>query len=331
MPTTIDTTQKTMLKRAAMRAALAPSVHNTQPWRLVLSASSLEIRADWARQLRVLDPSKRQLLISCGCALFNLRVVLAVDGYDAVVERLPDPAQPDLIARVSLPEARSTWLPIAALDPMIDRRQTNRRRFEESERVSAESLSAFVSAANAEDAQLFVIQEPEHRVVTASLSQQADVIQNADPAYRAEIRAWTTADPQRRDGVAAIAVPHVDAGAVDEVPIRDFDSHGMGWLPTRTESSSHQCLLLLGTRSDDPTSWVRAGEALERIWLEATARNYVASPLTQVVEIPATRERLRAELNLPMHPHILLRVGRAATTPTSRRRPLEDVLVERDQ
>jgi len=64
------------------------------------------------------------------------------------------------------------------------------------------------------------------------------------------------------------------------------------------------------------------------VLLEVTRQGYVASPLTQIVEIPATRSRLRSDLQLNMHPHILMRVGRAPKTPTSRRRRLEDVLVE---
>jgi hypothetical protein len=42
--------------RAAVRASLAPSVHNTQPWRYAVSRGSLELYADQTRRLRVLDP-----------------------------------------------------------------------------------------------------------------------------------------------------------------------------------------------------------------------------------------------------------------------------------
>jgi len=316
-----------LLRQAATRATLAPSVHNTQPWRFVLNSMSVDLYADRARQLRVSDPTGRQLLVSCGCALFNARVALAAAGCGAVVDRFPEPKDPDLIARIRLPESRSDWLPLGTLDEYIERRQTNRRRFDD-EAVSAETVYELVRAADAEDSELFVIKEPNHRMVTASLSQQADLMQNADPAYRAELRAWTTDDPQRRDGVPAMAVPHVDAGSGDDVPIRDFDTRGMGWLPTHTQSSMRQCLLLLGTRSDNAESWLRAGEALERIWLEATRRNYVAGPLMQVIELPRTRAMLRVELNLSMYPHVLLRVGRAPKTPASRRRRLSDVIVD---
>ena len=315
------------LRRAAVRATLAPSIHNTQPWRFVLSADALEIHADRSRQLRVLDPRGRQMTISCGCALFNARASMGAAGYDPQVARLPDPMQPDLLARSLIGEPRRGWVPIGALDAEAERRHTNRRRFSD-EPVPPEDIAALVEAAHAEGAVLFPIEREEHRQSTARLSQLADEIETADPAYRAELRAWTTDDGRRRDGVPAAAVPHTDAGSGDEIPIRDFDTRGMGWLPTKTQSSMRQCLLLLASAGDDRMAWLRSGEALERVLLELTRRGYVASPFTQVIEVARTNAMLRQELALTMHPHILLRVGRApATTPTRRRR-LVDMIAE---
>jgi len=317
----------TEMHRAAVRATLAPSVHNTQPWRYVITRGSLELHADQSRRLGVLDPRGRQLLLSCGCALFNARVALAAAGYDPIVQRFPDPARPDLLARVTLPTQAAGWVPIGDLDGVIERRRTNRRRFHD-RAVPPEIVDELVEAANAEGAELVPISRPEHRLAAARLSQEADAIEQADPAYRAELRAWTTTDPSRGDGVFSMTVPHVDAGANDDLPIRDFDTSGMGWLPVETRSSMDQCLLLLGTLDDEPASWLRAGEALERVWLQLTRRGYVASPLTQVIEVARTHELLRLELQLRMHPHLMLRVGRAAETPASNRRPIQDVLNE---
>jgi nitroreductase len=93
--------QPDALRDAVARAILAPSVHNTQPWHFVLRDDALELRADWSRKLDALDPTGRQLIISCGCALFNARVGLAAAGYEAIVERFPDHADPDLLARIT--------------------------------------------------------------------------------------------------------------------------------------------------------------------------------------------------------------------------------------
>lgn len=328
-PVAYRPTVRDALRLAAIRATLAPSVHNTQPWQLRLIENTLELRADRSRQLAVLDPTLRQLLVSCGCALFNARVMLAAAGYPAAVRRLPEPADPDLLATLTIDPIGDPPDPsgIGTLNTVIETRQTNRRQFS-AEAVPAQVITELVAAAEAEQSGLFVIAEQEHRIATAVLSQRADAEQNANPAYRAELRAWTSDDPARRDGVPASAVPHVDAGSGDDIPIRDFDSRGTGWLPTETRSSLWQCLLLLTTFDDSPAGWLRGGEALERIWLVATRHGFAVSPLTQVIEVPHTRQQLRVELNLPGHPVVLLRVGRAPVTASSHRRRLADVLVE---
>jgi nitroreductase len=312
------------LARAATRAALAPSVHNTQPWRFVVTHDTVEIRSDFSRQLTVLDPRARQLTISCGCALFNARVAIAAAGFEPVVARFPDPEIPDLLARVSLGEARD-WVPIGALDQAVDDRRTNRRAFAD-EAIPASVIYDLVAAARSEFGYLIPITTPEHRAATAELSGLAERIQAADPAYLAELRDWTTDDPRRGDGVQAATVPYAGrlSDAHDAVPIRPFDVRGQGWLPSSSHSDADQCLLLLASLDDGPESWLRTGEALERVWLELTRLGYAASPLSQLVEVAQTHERLRASLQIDLHPEILLRVGLAPDmVQTPRRRPDE--------
>lgn len=313
------------LEHAADQARLAPSVHNTQPWHFRITTDSFEIRADRSRQLEVLDPHGRQLLISCGCAMFNARVALAVHDLGTEVELMPDPHQPDLLARLTVTGERTHDKALGDLDEWIMQRQTNRRRFAE-EAVPSEFVDTLIGAASAEETTLIHLTDIADRLTLARLSQYADQQQLADPAYRAELRAWTTSDPKRRDGVPAAAVPHVDAGARDDIPIRDFDTHGMGWLPVETRSSVNQCLLLLCAAGDNPIAWLQVGQALERVLLEITRHGYAASPLTQAIEHPWTRETLQTELGLPLHPDIVLRVGRAPLTGSAPRRPLADLL-----
>jgi nitroreductase len=316
------------LRRAAVRATRAPSVHNTQPWQFVLNADTLEIFADTSRQLSVLDPLGRQLLLSCGCALFNARVSLAASGYAAHVERFPDPSRVDLVARISAgPLGESPEAGLAQLDPVIDERQTNGRQLMD-EHVPPDIVAMLIDAAGREGAEAFAIERPEDRLTVARLSQQADELENSDPAYRAELRAWTSDDPRRQDGVIALAVPHVDGDAQDDLPIRDVDTRGTGWLPAQTHSSADRCLLLLGALEENRVAWLRAGEALDRVLLEIARRGFAASPLTQVVEVPKTAALLRQELQLTMHPLVLLRVGRAPTMSPTRRRRLVDMLIE---
>lgn len=327
MSTMITARRAMLLRRAAVRATLAPSVHNTQPWTLHVTSDELRVHRDRSRQLTVLDPTGRQLLVSCGCAVLNARVALAAYGLGVRVERFPDASDHDLVARLVLDDDVPVDASLGALDNVVEQRQTNRRRFAD-EPVPEQVVDVLERVAAEEGADLVVVRDEDRRITLATLSQHADAVENLNPAYRAELRAWTTDDPVRRDGVPALAVPHVDGTAGDEVPIRDFDTRGTGGLPSATHSSSRQCLALVCTPGDGEADWLRAGEALERILLEVTRHGYVASLLTQVTEVPSARSALRKELDLLGYPHVLLRIGLAPMTPASRRRRLSDVLVD---
>lgn len=310
---------------AVSAAVLAPSVHNSQPWRFVATPAGLEIFADRARQLAVLDPSGRQLILSVGCALFNARVSLANSGTPVTIHRVPDPEQPDLLARVDIGSVGQVETELSAMDHAIPARRSNRRMFSGDD-VPDYLIDTLTASAATEGAVLQTISTDDDRRSLARLSQRADDQQITNAAYRAELRSWTTTDPERRDGVQAAVIPHVDGTAHDEIPLRDFDTRGEGALPANTQSSSRQCLLLLGTDGDGPRAWLRAGEALERMWLELTRAGFAASLFTQVMEEPGLRAQLRDELRLGIHPHAVLRVGRAPITEASPRRAIADVL-----
>ena len=318
-----------ILRHAAARAVLAPSIHNTQPWRFVLAEDWLELRIDPMRHLRVLDPRSRQLVLSCGCALLNMRVAIAAAGHEAVVDRLPDPGRPDVLARVWVGDLVGLEA-LARLDPAIDERRTNRRAYAD-EPVPPVLLDRLTSVARDEGADLVPVASVEHRRDIAELFTIAEYVEDSDPAYLDELAAWTTDDPRRPDGVQAASVPYrgPDGYNADPIPIRPFDQRRMGWLPAASGSGTEECLLLLCTPDDSPLGWLRAGEALERVWLELTVDGFWASPLTAAVEVAATRDEMRRRLGLTSVPHLLLRVGRAPATVATRRRPLAEVLIDR--
>ena len=144
---TVQEETKALFRKAVERASLAPSVHNTQPWHFVVRPDALELHAENDRRLRALDPTGRQMVISCGCALFNARVGLAADSV-VQVDRLPDPAKQDLLARLTVLDEPAPWTPLVRLDPMIERRHTNRRDFFD-EDVPPDVISELTTAARA--------------------------------------------------------------------------------------------------------------------------------------------------------------------------------------
>jgi hypothetical protein len=274
----------------------------------------------------VIDPNARQLAISCGAALFGARMALAAAQLETVVALLPDRGQPELLATVTI--TGSTAGPdkdAQRLDAAAESRHSNRRQFA-TDPVPEDVIDTLRAAGESEGGWLHPVTDLDDRITLARLSQQADAEQNANPAYRAELREWTGVDPQRRDGVPTSAIPHTTGAAQDDIPIRDFDTSGAGELPTETRSRMTQTLLVIGTVGDGQRDWLMAGQALGRVLLELTDAGYVASIYSQPVEVPRTRQALRSELRLSGHPHLLVRAGLAEPTPPTPRRDPEDVI-----
>ena len=97
-----DAAATKMLTQAATTAARAPSIHNTQPWRWRIHGTVADLYADRGRWLRVGDPDRRMLTISCGAALHHARVALAATGAAIEVDLLPTASDNDHLARITV-------------------------------------------------------------------------------------------------------------------------------------------------------------------------------------------------------------------------------------
>ena len=140
-------------------AGRAPSVLNTQPWQFRVSGHALEMHADVRRGLRVLDPVGREMLISCGAALYGLRLAVRQLGYVPAVGLLPDPGRPGLLARLYL----GTESPITPAEQdllaVVPHRYTHRGPFSPGP-LPAGLLTGLRQDAAAEGAALAMVDEP---------------------------------------------------------------------------------------------------------------------------------------------------------------------------
>ena len=186
-------------------AVLAPSSHNSQPWRFVVDDDALTLEADTSRALRVADPQDRELVISCGAALAFLRVAIRHAGYEEVVHRFPRPSNPDHLARVSLGERRRADDAADELFAAMAHRRTNRRPFE-ARPVPTATIEALVATVRAEGGWIRPVTSAEEKDAVAELISRGDRMQGADPAYRRELSAWLRSSAGRaRDGVPGTA------------------------------------------------------------------------------------------------------------------------------
>lgn len=309
------------LQALVQAATLAPSSHNTQPWMFRLEGQVIELLADRTRALPVNDPDDRELTISCGCALFNLRVAAAAAGLQAQLEPWPDATDTDLLARVRLAPSGADQTD-AALQAAMAERRTYRERFAATA-VDPMALRSLVDAVHSEAASLAVLDTADQRLGAAALVAEGDAMLWANPSWRRELAAWM--HPRRRgDGLTlpALAIP------VAQMVVRTFDmGHGVA-AKDRQLADESPVLAVLTTVGDNPRDWLSAGQALQRLLLLGVQLGLQASYLNQPVQVARLRPKLQQLTGRPGYAQLLLRIGTPTQVkPAAPRRPLADVLV----
>lgn len=305
-----------------LEAALhAPSSHNTQPWRFRVAGRAIRLYADRSRSLPINDPEDRELAISCGCALFHIRVAAAAEGLAATAAILPDPDSTDLLATVTLQPAERRSLPDAALAEYIERRHSYRNEFEPA-MISDYVLDRLAAAAEQEGAWLQFVSSVDHRQQLATLIAEGDAAHWANPGWRRELARWV----HPRDAGDGLPVNWMVA-PLAQAAIRTLDLGGRIGARDRHIADDSPVLAIIGAAGDSPADWIAAGQALGRVLLEACSHDVQASFLNQPVQIPTLRPRLQSLLGHAGQPQIVLRFGHpAGDPPRTPRRQLQEVL-----
>ena len=316
------------LRFALQYAVLAPSNHNAQPWRFIIDGDTVQVCADRLRALPVVDPFDRELLISCGAALFNLRVALSHFGLAYEISVFPSEWDPDIVAHVRVSRDGHCDAEVGRLFDAITKRVTTRAPFAD-EPVPDEIRQKLIDACDAEGALAGCASTRAERQAIADLVTEADHTQFADPRFRRELASWI--HPQRRDdgmpaygaavsGLLDFAMPLVSA------VVRVFDV-GAGMPATHRHLVDGSPLMVgIATTRNDREAWLAAGQALERMLLVAAAEGYTASYLNQPIEVSTLRVQLGSLLHVDATPQLLLRIGRGPQADHAPRRPLSDVV-----
>jgi hypothetical protein len=315
----------TLIEKALADAVLAPSPHNTQPWLFEVGEEQVDVLLDESRVLLVADPRGREARMACGAALLNIRISLRVQGLHVQWKLLPDPDRPDLLAWVRLGGREAPQTDEQVLAAAIPRRHTNRRPFRE-EPVPVAVRRTLRQAALREGAQLMVVEDPARYGAVAGVLRLAEFTQRQDPEFQDELARWLSKDPTRPDGVPLLAAgpPPVTEPLV---LLREYGS-SEGKAPREYEQEP--LLAILITPHDTPRDHLRAGQAMQRVLLAATACGLSASFLSAAVELSPSRASLRAVLDGEGYAQTILRLGYSDSAPRTRRRPPSAVTTERE-
>lgn len=307
--------QLTFLLRFAI---LAPSTYNTQPWKFRVAPPEIHIFADPARRMVSCDADLRELFSSVGCALENLLIAAEHFGFAHTTELFPTSSDEWHVATVHLRPDGQRSPHRAHLFDCIPARHTNHRRYS-GKPISEDALDALRRVVVEPEVRLWLTADPALRQRADDLLVEADAHQFADPAFRRELLQWVSqgvfgsAWLMGKLGRLAARTLHLSAYAVAESePLMNASAFGV-----------------VATQTASRTAQVIAGQAFERVHLQATFLGLSLQPLNQVLQVPrVTAEFIRSfDLSL-LTPRLVFRLGyaepEAEHTP---RRPLEACLL----
>jgi len=307
-------------------ASFAPSVHNSQPWRFLLRPDRIELHPDPGRRLPATDPESRELRLSCGAALFNVRLALQALGIRPLATLIPGPTAPGALAVIRRGGQFTPTEETRALLRAVKSRRTNRHPFLDAA-VPVGHRQLMIHAAEQERSWLHVVDDREEQVRLREFLRRAHQAQLADTGVQAELVAWTGGRAEPGHGV-----PPQSAGPTpqpqDEWALRDFSPGEARLRLTGKDYEPDPFIVVLCSFYDGPLGELQAGQAMQRLLLAATTVGLSASFLSQVIEVRKVREELRRSLGGTLVPQTVLRVGFGSPVPRTPRRPVEDLVLE---
>ena len=286
----------------------------------------MHLYADSGRHLPHTDPARRELILSCGVALQHFTVALAALGWQPQVRRLPNPADPDHLASIELIACAGSEQDIA-LAAAIPRRRTDRRWYS-SWPVPGGDLALMASRAARSGVMLRRVESP--RSLSAVVAGAARE-HSGDSEYLAELAMWSG----RYGSTAGVPARNTPVPSHADLPARAFAGPALPQPPGAEARDDAGVVVVLATATDDDLALLRAGEATGVVLLTATALGLSSCPLTEPLEIDATRDTVRSMvLDGDGFPQMLMRIGwaplNADPLPATPRRPLSEVVQRLD-
>jgi nitroreductase len=317
-------------------ARLAPSAHNSQPWRFEPDGDELLVRWDAARELPHGDPLRRYLMTGLGAATESLLLGAVGAGRVARVD-FDLRAEERLAGRVRL-----GWGPPhgddQALAAAIPLRQTTRLPFWD-EPLPLGTIGRLAAGAERHGCQLAAVAGRGIGRV-AELVSEGTARNLADSAVYQEFHGWLRVASERRAGRDGLRLRALGLGRgaellapwlLDPARMRRIARVGLHRAIAATQGRlARRCpaFCLLVAPADGPEALFAGGRAMLRVWLEATALGLRVHPMTAAMDHGHTRTALAEAFGVPASASMVVcfRLGRGPLGPRAPKLPVAELL-----
>ncbi|MDR3372419.1 MAG: nitroreductase family protein [Ancalomicrobiaceae bacterium] len=307
-------------------ATLAPSGHNTQPWRFRLRSDGITLLPDLARRTPVVDSDDHHLYVSLGTAAENLALAANARGRPGELH-----FEPSGDGAVEFTFGGPIDLD-SALVEAIPKRQSTRAEFD-GRSVSPADLQRLARAATVPGVDLVLLTERRQIDQLSDLVVAGNSAQMADPAFVRELKHWLRFSPRQAlatgDGLfsATSGNPTLPVWLGPYIFDWVFSAATENAKYAKQIASSAGIAVFIAEKAD-PEHWVLAGRACQRFALQATALGLKHAFVNQPVEVPGLRPELAKLVGLAgRRPDLVMRFGYGPTLPYSARRPVEQTIL----
>lgn len=287
-------------------AILAPSAHNTQPWRCKIKDNQLHVFRDSDHTLKVGDPTLRETTLGIGAFVETFIITATHFGYACEVFQEAFRTTDALQAIIALS-------PGEAEEPLfgaIPQRHTNRGMY--ADEPLQPSLLDQLAALTTSEIKITTLTDSAAKERVAALVKRGIKIALTMRPMKEELAELVSRESEGRD-----------TGMMVEAMLEEPNGNGDGaqWVHESMDvqaDSDHAyqrfaqapALIIIGTDFDGPLAWLRAGRTLQRVLLLATKYGYTHDIAASPVEVPPLTPRLRQEIDPLYRPQVLVRIGK---------------------
>ncbi len=313
--------------RALIRhATLAPSSHNTQPWKFRIQSDSITILPDFSRRCPVVDPDDSHLFKSLGCATENLVQAAAAQGFSADVRF--DPGENGVVVFLN----RDASVRATDLYRAICKRQCVKMAYDGTP-LGASELDRLEKAGEGRNVCTVMLLSEAQKDTVIDYVTRGNIAQLTDRAFRDELVSWIRFNPgeaiRTGDGLSGrtSAQPALPTWLAKLIIGRVLTPKGQAETDAKNIRSSAGVVVFVSTR-DDKAAWVETGRSYQRFALQATVLNVCTAFINQPIEVRSLRAQFESWLSLDgEHAQLMVRFGHGSMAPFSLRRSIDDVII----
>ncbi len=292
-------------------ALWASSAHNTQPWKFKVTNNNIDVCIDWTRHLNISDPTLRELYISIGCTITNILIAARHNHFKPEVAYFPNGEEKDQ------PVASITITPDTTYEHSLDnpdlynaiyKRRTDRSLYNNKPLTEAEKRALF----SLNTGQVLLIESEDQKKEIGALTKESTYRTLSRKDFKNELSHWVRNSwTKQLDGMPgySMGMP-APVSLLAPFMVRVAPIHKQEGPKTEKQITSASALGIIVSLADTPSDWVRSGQLLELVWLEATAVGLAASPVIASIEAGQdTRQKLKDVIKTDQLPQSVIRFG----------------------